>query len=74
MKEIALQAIHEGHSGIKKCKQRKLSCVDWPVMNDIEQLVKQSEICNKFVTSNCKEPIILHEVSWKKLALIISHF
>ena len=42
MKNVVLQAIHEGHMGIEKCKQRGRSCVYWPAMNtDIEQLVKQ---------------------------------
>ena len=52
MKDVALQAIHEGHLGIEKCKQLRRSCVYWPAMNDdIEKLVKQCEICSKFATS-----------------------
>ena len=58
MKDVALQAIHKGHLGIEKCKQRGRSCVYWPAMNeDIETLMKQCETCNKFATSNRKEPI-----------------
>ena len=73
MKVVALQAIHEGHFGIEKSKQRGRSCVYWPAMSDdIEKLVKQCEVCNKFATSNWKEPMIPHEVStrpWEKLGI-----
>ena len=73
MKDVALQAIHEGHFGIEKCKQRGRSCVYWPAMNDdIEKLVKQCEICNKFATSNRKEPMVPHEIParpWEKVGI-----
>ena len=76
MKKVALEAIHEGHLGIEKCKQRGRSCVYWPAMNaDIEQLVKQCEICNRFATSNRKEPMIPHDIParpWKKIG--VDHF
>ena len=78
MKKVALEAIHEGYLGIETCKQKGRSCVHWPVMNaDIEQLVKQYEICSRFATSNHKEPMIPHDIParlCKKLALIISPF
>ena len=46
MKKVALEAIHAGHLGIEKCKQRGRTCRYWPSMNaDIEQLVKQCEAC-----------------------------
>ena len=73
MKDVALQAIHKGHLGIEKCKQRGRSCVYWPAMNeDIEALVKQCETCNKFATSNRKEPMIPHDVPtrpWEKVGI-----
>ena len=48
MKTIVLQAIHESHMGIERCKQRGRSCVYWPSMNDdIEMRIKECEICNK---------------------------
>ena len=73
MKDVALQTIHEGHFGIEKCKQQGRSCVYWPAMNDdIEKLVKQCEICNKFATSNHKEPMVPHEIPtrpWEKVGI-----
>ena len=78
MKKVALEAIHAGHLGIEKCKQRGRTCMYWPSMNaDIEQLVKQCEICNMFATSNREEPMISHNIParpWKKLVSIISPF
>ena len=42
MKNVVLQAIHEGHMGIEKCKRRSKSCVCWPSMNnDIEKQTKE---------------------------------
>ena len=73
MKTIVLQAIHEGHMGIERCKQRGRSCVYWPSMNDdIEMRIKECEICNKFPTTNRKEPMIAHETPsrpWEKLGV-----
>ena len=39
---------------------------------DIEHLVKQYEICKKFVTSNCKKPMVPHDIPtrpWKKIGI-----
>ena len=39
---------------------------------DIEQLVKQCEICNKFATSNRKGPIVFYDIParpWKKIGI-----
>ena len=73
MKRVALQAIHEGHMGIEKCKQRGRSCMYWPSMSsDIETLVKECEICNKFATPNRKEPMIPHQIPsrpWEKVGV-----
>ena len=70
---IVLQGIHEGHMRIKRCKQRGRSCVYWPSMNDnIEMRIKECEICNKFPTTNRKEPMIAHKTPsrpWEKLGV-----
>ena len=76
MKMVTLQAIHEGHMGIERCKQRARSCVYWPLMNeDIEQHISKCEICNKFPPTNRKEPMISHETPsrpWEKVG--VNHF
>ena len=45
----------------------------WPAMNDdIGKLVKQCKICNKFAKSQCKEPMIPHEITarpWEKVGI-----
>ena len=43
MKNVVLQAIHEGHMGIEKCKRRGKSCVYWPSMNTDTE--KQTNEC-----------------------------
>ena len=73
MKNVVLQAIHKGHMRIEKCKQRGRLCVYWPSMNDdIEKQTKECEICNKFPSTNCKEPMIPHEIPsrpWEMLGV-----
>ena len=73
MKNVVLQAVHESHMGIEKCKQRVRSCVYWPSMNDdIEKQTKECKICNKFPSTNRKEPMIPHEIPsrpWKRLGV-----
>ena len=59
VKNVVLQAIHEGHMGIEKRKRRGKSCVYWSSMNDdIEKQTKKCEICNNFPSTNHKEPMI----------------
>ena len=58
-----LQLIHEGHLGIQKCKARARLCVYWPNINDdIEKMVKSCSVCNRYVNSNQKEPMIPHQL------------
>jgi len=71
--KVALQIIHEGHMGIEKCKQRARACLYWPSMNaDIENLVNDCEVCNKFSPTIRKEPMIPHEIPsrpWEKVGV-----
>ena len=54
-----LQLIHESHLGIPKCKAQARICVYWPNINDdIEKIVKSCSVCNRYVNSNQKEPMI----------------
>jgi len=73
MNKVALQVIHQGHMGIEKCKQQARACLYWPSMNaDIENLVNDCEVCNKFSSTIRKEPMILHEVPsrpWEKVGV-----
>jgi len=73
MNKVALQVTHEGHMGIEKCKQQASACLYWPSMNaDIENLVNDCEVCNKFSSTIHKEPMIPHEVPsrpWEKVGV-----
>ena len=53
-----LHQVHEGHQGITRCQQRTRSCIYWPGINqDIENLVTQCHICQKFQPSQQKETL-----------------
>ena len=76
-----LKLIHEGHLGLKKCKLRAKEIVYWPGLNEqLEDLVLNCELCQKYSTAKCKlEPSLTlgQEVPlypWTKLATDIFHF
>lgn len=53
-----LKLIHEGHTGIEKCKSRARQILYWPNMSkDIEEHVKSCKMCEKFQRKNCKETL-----------------
>ena len=61
-KEI-LQQIHSGHQGITKCQLRAKSCVYWHGINkDIEQLVSDCSVCQKYQRSQTDEPLMPHDI------------
>ena len=61
-----LQQIHEGHLGIEKCKLRAKSCVYWPnIYREIETLINSCAVCQKYQTSQQKEPMIPSEIPSK---------
>lgn len=63
LRKSMLELIHEAHFGITKCKQRAREILYWPGMSsDIENVVSQCEICEKFRSSNCKQPLMPHPV------------
>jgi transposase InsO family protein len=71
-RKVSLEAIHEGHMGIEKCKARARVCMYWPGMgSDIERYINKCAVCNKYANSNVKEPLISHEIPsrpWAKVA------
>lgn len=57
-----LRALHVGHFGIEKTKQRARTLVFWPGINgDIENMSKSCGKCQLLQASNQKEPILQHE-------------
>ena len=79
--EVILKLIHEGHSGLNKCKLHAKETVYWPGLNDqLEKLVLNCELCLKYSHSKCKqEPSLslgqeVPSYSWTKIVTDIFHF
>ena len=51
------------------------SMLFWPYMNhEIKDKVKKCDVCAKFQTRNCKEPLLPHiipELQWEKISVDI---
>lgn len=63
LRKDMLQAIHEGHMGIEKCKARARSVMFWPGMcQEIHDYVNKCETCQRFAKCNAKEPLKPHPV------------
>ena len=73
MKEI----IHQGHSGIERCKFRARQSLYWPGMNaEIEELVARCSLCLTHRNRQQKETFIAHEIPnapWIKVASDVFH-
>lgn len=58
-----LEAVHEGHMGIQRCKSLARKTVYWPnIHSEIMNLVSNCEICLKYRNSNSKQEMIPHEI------------
>ena len=58
-----LKIIHASHMGIDKCKRRARDVIYWPGMSSqIEDVVSTCSICNTYLRSNTKKPMIPHDV------------
>lgn len=59
--------------GIVKSKKFVRNNVFWPnINNDLENLVNNCMICNKYRNNNQKEPLMPHEISkfpWEKIGI-----
>ena len=54
--EAVLKLIHEGCLGLNKCKLREIKTVYWPgLINQLERLILNSELCLKYSHSKCKQ-------------------
>jgi len=63
LKNNILKLLHEGHFGITKTKAMARELYYWPGMNtDIENYVMKCTICEKYRSSNVKEPMLLHDI------------
>lgn len=72
-REKILKDIHTGHLGITKCITKATGSVYWfNINNDIEKLINSCDVCNKYSNSNCKEPMLSHEIvdiPWYKVGI-----
>lgn len=73
LRKDMLEKIHYNHLGIEKCKNRAREILFWPMMNkEIEDVIKNCEICMKFRKSNVKQTLINRELPngpWETLGV-----
>ena len=73
-----LEALHTGHQGETKCLLLARESVFWPgITNDIKQLVKDCDICNKYQVEQPKLPLMQPDLPtrpWEKLGTDIFEF
>ena len=66
-----LSQIHEGHMDMSKCRLRAWTSVYWPSINgEIEDIVRQCEMCQLSKPKNQKEPLIsaaIPSTHWTKI-------
>ncbi len=78
LRNFMLGLIHESHLGIEKCKARAREVAYWPGMsNQIHEHVLKCKVCEKFRSSNVKQPMLSHPTPdrpWQKLAADIFQF
>ena len=73
MRTETLQAIHQGHLGMEKCKSRAREVLYWPNINiDIEEMVRKCSACVTHSNSQQKEPLTPHNIPngpWLKVGM-----
>ena len=58
-----LKTLHAAHQGIEKTRARARQVVYWPGLgNDIQTLVAECRVCERYSSANQKEPLIPHEL------------
>lgn len=63
LRAYMLNLLHEAHFGIEKTKARARQMVYWSrINNDIENLISKCIVCERFKSSNVKEPLIPHKI------------
>ena len=62
MRPEILSGIHPGRQGSEKCKLRTRTCIYWPLMNDIEELVSKCSTCQTHRKSHQPKTLLPQEV------------
>ena len=78
LRSQVLEVLHTGHQGETKCLPLARESVFWPgITNDIKQLVKDCDICNKYQAEQPKLPVMQPDLPtrpWEKLGTDIFEF
>ena len=78
LRKEMLNLIHFNHLGKEKCKNRAREILFWPLMNkEIDDIVDNCAICNKYRKGNVKETLINREVPdgpWETLGVGIFYY
>lgn len=71
LRRSILKKLHVGHMGIEKTIERARDILFWPLMGrDIQDMVQGCTICQERLPSNCKEPLMSHDIPeapWQKV-------
>ncbi|CAM1293241.1 Uncharacterised protein g678 [Pycnogonum litorale] len=63
MKNVIIEQLHYGHLGVEKTRWRARDTVYWININqDIEKAIKSCVTCQEYARSQCKEPLLPHEI------------
>lgn len=63
MRKTILDAIHEGHRGLTKCRQFANQCVWWPgISRDLNDKIASCRYCIEKLPANKREPMIPSEL------------
>ncbi|KAL9964865.1 hypothetical protein ACROYT_G028567 [Oculina patagonica] len=70
-----LVRIHSSHLGAESCLRKARDVLYWPNMsNEVRDMVGQCSACNEYQHSQCKEPLMTHEIPecpWSRVAMDI---
>ncbi|KAK3928070.1 hypothetical protein KUF71_016354 [Frankliniella fusca] len=73
-----LKSLHAAHLGMEKTKARARQVVFWPgITNDIQTLVADCRVCERYSPANQREPLIPHaipELRFQKVSADIMEF
>ncbi|KAL9970142.1 hypothetical protein ACROYT_G022469 [Oculina patagonica] len=75
MRPEMLVRIHSSHLGAESCLRKAQDVLYWPNMsNEVRDMVGQCSACNEYQQSQCKEPLMTHEIPgcpWSRVAMDI---
>jgi transposase InsO family protein len=71
MRPIMLKSVHEGHWGVKKCRERAAQLFWWPgFTRDLTKFIANCDHCNQQARYNRREPMVITETPSTKWEVI----